>query len=182
MTRPNHFILLFIAVVVLGGGAYFSQRWFAEEFIFVQEAPGTVEEADIFASEEAIEASEGKQLQMQTADSATTVAVFPSAHTEDASTTPSNSSIYGTIHYVIPVLTEGAALDAMHAFADASNFSFSGRNFPGLGFFIEEIGGHKNADGNYWFLYINDESSQKGASQTKVSPGDIVEWRYKEGY
>ena len=77
------------------------------------------------------------------------------------------------------MLTEGAALDAMHAFADASDFSFSGRNFPGLGFFVEEMGELKNGGGNYWFLYVNGESSQKGASQTRVHAGDVVEWRFQ---
>jgi len=173
------YLALSIAILVLGGGAYFSQRWFAEEFIFVQETPGVVEEAGIFVSEETIEASKGKQPQVQAA--AETVA--KSADLIAPSSPESKSPENPPTTYTIPILSKGTALDSMHAYAAAqADFSFSGRNFPGLGFFVEEMGGLKNGDGNYWFLYVNGESSQKGASQTFVAPGDIVEWHYQKNY
>ncbi|MEM0384857.1 MAG: DUF4430 domain-containing protein [Nitrososphaeria archaeon] len=31
----------------------------------------------------------------------------------------------------------------------------------------------------YWMFYINGELSQTGALQTKVSPNDVIEWRYE---
>ena len=84
-------------------------------------------------------------------------------------------------NYTIPILARGTVLNAMYAFAASSNFSFSGREFSGLGLFVEEINGRKNGDGFYWTLFINNELSEKGASQTEVSPADSVEWCYQKG-
>lgn len=70
----------------------------------------------------------------------------------------------------------------MEAYAEKSDFSFSGRDFPGLGFFVEEINGKKNANGSYWFLYVNGTSSETGVSQTRVREGDSIEWRYEKSH
>ncbi len=34
--------------------------------------------------------------------------------------------------------------------------------------------------GMYWLFYVNAEMSQRGAKQTTVTEGDVVEWVYKE--
>lgn len=49
-----------------------------------------------------------------------------------------------------------------------------------MGVFIESINGIKNdtANNKYWMLYVNDKLSPVGASEYKLSTGDIVEWRY----
>lgn len=66
--------------------------------------------------------------------------------------------------------------------ATTEGLSFSGKEHPSLGFFVDSINGKKAEGGYYWFLYINGESSSTGASQTLVGPGDAVEWRYKQSY
>ena len=73
-------------------------------------------------------------------------------------------------------------LDAMHTLASTTSFSFTGHSYLGLGFFIDSIGGKENADGFYWFLYVNGKSSDTGASQTTLHAGDTVEWRYEKNY
>lgn len=82
----------------------------------------------------------------------------------------------------IPIRAEGTVLEAMQEYASNSDFAFSGREHPSLGFFVESINGKKNADGKYWILYVNGEQSQKGASQTAVKPNDKVEWRLEESH
>jgi hypothetical protein len=79
--------------------------------------------------------------------------------------------------------TEGevSVLTAMQE-ATKNGLVFSGREYPSLGFFVETINGKTTGNGYYWFLYINDESSSHGASQTLVRPGDEIEWRYKQSY
>ena len=76
--------------------------------------------------------------------------------------------------------TTSTVLDTMQALMAEGKLSFSGRDFLGLGFFVEEINGAGPADGNYWFLYVNGASSETGASQTHLKTGDVVEWRYKK--
>jgi len=84
--------------------------------------------------------------------------------------------------HIIPVLSNTTVIAAMEAYAAAEpTFSFSGRDFSGLGLFVEEINGLKNRDGFYWTLFINNTLSEKGASLASVVPGDIVEWRYQKG-
>ena len=70
----------------------------------------------------------------------------------------------------------------MEAYQASGGITFTGREYTGLGFFVETINGKVPADGKYWFLYVNDGSAQRGASQTTLHAGDRVEWRYQERY
>lgn len=82
--------------------------------------------------------------------------------------------------YPIELAPGDTVLDAMQK-ARAFGLDFSGREYPSLGYFVESISGKAAQGGYYWFLYINGISSQTGASQTPIHPGDTVEWRYKRG-
>jgi len=81
----------------------------------------------------------------------------------------------------IPIYTEGTVLSAMQALeAASSTFSFSGSQFPGLGFFVEAIGGQEARAGRHWILYVNDTPATRGVSNTLVTPDDSLVWRYEE--
>lgn len=84
--------------------------------------------------------------------------------------------------YAVPVLLDETVLEAMRAYASTTDFAFMGKDYPSLGFFVESIGGKKNADGFYWILYVNGKSSDLGASVAHVRAGDTIEWRYEKGY
>jgi len=84
--------------------------------------------------------------------------------------------------YEVPVLAGKTVLDAMREYQTSGNFSFAGTESMGLGFFVDTINGKENADGFYWFLYINGKSSDTGASQTTLTGNETVEWRYKKSY
>jgi len=91
----------------------------------------------------------------------------------EAAPTAATASPSGQSFYTIPVVSETTVLQTMEAYAEANgDFSFSGREFPGLGFFVEEIGGLRNRDGFYWTLFINNALSEKGAAAAEVSSGD----------
>ncbi len=105
---------------------------------------------------------------------ATTTASASSART-------ATFSIEGT-RYDVAVAAKTSVLAAMRTLASTTLFRFSSREFPGMGAFIEGMNGKTNADGFYWILYVNGTRSPKGASQTFISPGDAVEWRYEKGY
>jgi hypothetical protein len=77
--------------------------------------------------------------------------------------------------------TDTTVLAAMQTLAAENIVAFTSREYPSLGTLIESINGKANANGYYWFLYVNGESSQTGASQTALRTGDVVEWRYKKG-
>ena len=93
----------------------------------------------------------------------------------------SMSVIVGEATYVGSVPAGSTVLDLMNALK-AEGLRFEGKEFPGLGLRIDSVNGVSSDNGYYWFLYVNGKSSDAGVSQTKVLPGDVVEWRYKNGY
>lgn len=88
------------------------------------------------------------------------------------------------------VLKGGSAYDVMLALSASSlpvpseqtgikPFLFKAKEYPGIGYFIEEINGIKNEGGKYWTLYVNGKYSTVGASDYKLLDGDKIEWRYE---
>lgn len=65
-----------------------------------------------------------------------------------------------------------------------NNFSFKGREFSGLGFFVEEINGlsQNKKEGKYWIYYINGKPASVGVSQYKLKENDIITWKYEKEY
>ena len=80
-------------------------------------------------------------------------------------------------------LPEGAtAYDLMTIVAENSEFEFRGKNFWGMGFFVEEINGiAQNPKGKmYWIYYINGEKALVGVSQYVIQTNDVIEWKYEK--
>ncbi|MBI5458015.1 DUF4430 domain-containing protein [Candidatus Kaiserbacteria bacterium] len=73
-------------------------------------------------------------------------------------------------------------LDAMRILTSTTNFVFTGREYPSLGFFVESINGRKAESGHSWILYVNGKLSGTGASQMTLNAGDAIEWRDEVSY
>ncbi|MDO8575847.1 MAG: DUF4430 domain-containing protein [bacterium] len=73
-------------------------------------------------------------------------------------------------------------LDAMKILASTNGFTFSGKDYPSLGFFVDSINGNRAENGYSWILYMNGKLSGTGASQTTLDAGDAIEWRYEKNY
>lgn len=61
-------------------------------------------------------------------------------------------------------------------------FMFSGKDYPGLGYFVEEINGSKYdpAKQLYWIYYVNGAPAQIGISNYYPKPGDAIEWKLEK--
>ena len=72
-------------------------------------------------------------------------------------------------------------LQLMNELKQQGTVSFSGKEAPGLGFYVDEVNGVKSdtASNYYWTLYINNALSQVGVSDALLEPNDSVEWRYE---
>jgi|GEM_PF-3341295 len=70
-------------------------------------------------------------------------------------------------------------LETMQYERSIGKINFTSRAYPSLGDFVDSVAGRKNENGMYWFLYVNGTSSDLGASQKMVAPGDSIEWRYE---
>ena len=82
----------------------------------------------------------------------------------------------------VPLATEQSVMDVMETARTLRLLDFTSKEYPGMGRFIESINGRKGADGLYWILYINNTSSDVGASAALVRPGDVIEWKFTKGY
>lgn len=70
--------------------------------------------------------------------------------------------------------------DAMISLINNKSITAEFKEFKGMGYFIEEINGIKgnNKTSEYWFFYINGESSMIGISQYKLKNNDLITWKY----
>lgn len=98
-----------------------------------------------------------------------------------APTTAQATFKVGSSTHPFNVRSGETVIDAMRALSSEGAFTFTGREYPSLGFFVDSINGRANADGRYWFLYVNGVSAASGASAVTVQPGDIIEWKYEKG-
>ena len=74
--------------------------------------------------------------------------------------------------------TAGATLfDDLSQAGKAGTLVFSGKEYPGLGFFVAEIGDLKNGNGKNLIYYINGKEASVGVSTYVPQNGDIVEWK-----
>ncbi|MDO8664164.1 MAG: DUF4430 domain-containing protein [Candidatus Liptonbacteria bacterium] len=86
----------------------------------------------------------------------------------------------GDNKYDISAQKGATVYDAMTTLASTTQFSFSSKYYSGLGYFIDSINGIKNANGNYWTLYVNGTYATVGASAYKLSGNDRIEWKYSD--
>ena len=100
----------------------------------------------------------------------------------DVATTSHATFKVGGKTYPIDVTQGEMVIDAMRALASTGDFSYTGKDYPGLGVFVESINGKKNVGGMYWILYLNGTTTSSGASATVLNDGDTVEWKYEKGF
>ena len=67
--------------------------------------------------------------------------------------------------------------DALMEARNEGKLQFSGKNYPGLGFFVTEIGSLRSGDGKYLLYYINGKEATVGVSLYRLMDGDVIEWK-----
>lgn len=85
-------------------------------------------------------------------------------------------------NYQVGFDKEGIILkDLMDKLQNESDFIFSGVNYSGIGFFVNEINNIKNnnKENKYWVYYINGMSANVGISSQKINSGDNIKWSYE---
>ncbi len=55
--------------------------------------------------------------------------------------------------------------------------TFSGKEYPALGFFVSDIGDLHSGDGDYLIYYINGKEASVGVSSYELRDGDTIEWK-----
>lgn len=81
------------------------------------------------------------------------------------------------------VLKEGTTVyQFMEMLKGEEKISFSGKDYPNMGFFVEEINGVKNdSEKNlYWMYYVNDQPATEGISTRILKNGDKITWKLEK--
>jgi len=91
--------------------------------------------------------------------------------------------IIGGVKLETEIKIGDSAYDLMENLKSENKINFFGRNYPGLGFFVEEINGVKNnPSGENWIYYVNGEPAPVGISNYILKNNDIIEWKYEEKF
>lgn len=79
-------------------------------------------------------------------------------------------------------IQEGSSVFDVMEMAQEQGFSFAGREFLGIGFFVEEIEGKAQNPGErmYWIYYVNDKKAQVGVSSYIIQANDVITFKYEE--
>jgi len=88
----------------------------------------------------------------------------------------------GDTTYLVDIASNETVIGAMRALASTGDLVYTGRDYPGLGTFVDSINGKKSADGLYWILYLNGTTTSRGASATVLNVGDVVEWKCEKSF
>ena len=84
--------------------------------------------------------------------------------------------------YLVSLPQDSSVHDLMVKAQETSDFQFKGREFPGLGFFVQELNGvaENPRQGTFWIYYINGEKAKVGISAYTVKADDIISWKYED--
>ena len=83
--------------------------------------------------------------------------------------------------YPVSLPQDSSVHDLMVKAQETSDFQFKGREFPGLGFFVQELNGvaENPRQGTFWIYYINGEKAKVGISAYTVKADDTISWKYE---
>lgn len=89
--------------------------------------------------------------------------------------------IISSAKYEAEIKPGGSAYDLMNLLKNENKINFSGKDYAGLGFFVEEINGVKNnPTGANWLYYVNGRPAPVGVSYYLIKANDIIEWKYEK--
>ena len=67
--------------------------------------------------------------------------------------------------------------DALVETQNIGKITFSGKNYPGLGFFMTDIGSLHSGNGKDLLYYVNGKQASVGVSSYVLNDGDVLEWK-----
>jgi len=83
----------------------------------------------------------------------------------------------GGVTLKLPFSPPAIFYDALLQAKNEGKMQFSGKEYPGLGFFVTDIGTLHSGDRKDLLYYINGKEANVGVSSYILKDGDIVEWK-----
>lgn len=69
--------------------------------------------------------------------------------------------------------------DTLIAKENENLIEFKGKEYPGIGFFVTDIGDLHQGDGKYLMYFINNKEASLGVSSYVPKNGDVIRWELK---
>ncbi|MFH0955756.1 MAG: DUF4430 domain-containing protein [Candidatus Falkowbacteria bacterium] len=89
--------------------------------------------------------------------------------------------IVNGVKYAAAIESDSSVYDLMELLKQENKINFFGRDYSGLGFFVEEINGVKNnPSGENWVYYVNGQPAQVGVSNYIIKENNVIEWKYEK--
>lgn len=82
--------------------------------------------------------------------------------------------------YESEVVGKISVYDFMNKLRNEGKINFIEKNYIGMGKLITQINGISSNGEKSWIYYVNGVEAQVGVSNYKISPGDIVSWKYEK--
>ncbi len=100
---------------------------------------------------------------------------------EAQKTIPVTLIVEGT-SYELRVIPGSSVYDVMKQAQTIKGLEFTGKDFSGIGYFVEEINGKRQdlSNRHFWIYYVNDQKAKAGISSVFVDNQDIIEWKYED--
>lgn len=97
----------------------------------------------------------------------------------DTTSSYSINILAGDINVHISFKSGMSLYEVMKEAREKKQIDFKGRNYPGLGFFVTDVGSlHENNNQNLMY-YINGQEAEVGISSYLPQDGDIISWELK---
>lgn len=184
--KKNILIFILLLAIILASGIII--------FLFLEEsrlAINPIEHLSVADSQTEIEAVNDKFLEAETIVPEKTAGIVKTPELEkigapseiNASAEEKNKAamIISGVKYEAAVKPGSSVYEMMDLLKMENKINFSGKNYSGLGFFIEEINGLKNKPaGENWLYYVNGQPAQVGVSYYVIKTGDMIEWKYEK--
>ena len=175
MKTKNLAIILFLLIVLVGGLAVFLSK--EKNQPAASEQSGATEKQAESLDDEQAEAAPVASKQVVELEKAET----PKPVSAPAEEKINAVMIISGLKHEAAVKPGGSAYDLMNLLKMENKINFSGKNYSGLGFFVEAINGIKNNPlGENWIYYVNGQPAQVGVSNYLIKNDDIIEWRYEK--
>lgn len=92
---------------------------------------------------------------------------------------PSITLTAGTATISLPLSSGTSLVDVLRSASAQGLISFAGKQYPGLGFFVTDIGSLHQGEGKYLVYSINGTEASVGVSSSIPKNGDAVVWELK---
>jgi len=77
----------------------------------------------------------------------------------------------------LPITPSTTFYDTLVNAQNAGTLTFLGKNYPGLGFFVTDIGSLHMSNGKNLLYYVNGKQATVGVSAYTLKDGDVIEWK-----